>query len=158
LQFLKCVERPEEIPRDAAVVPEPGVPALRRRDQKAHTDGIVQVEVFGTVFDVLPRESALRCGTDFQHAGLDTARAEAAPVRLRQAGDERLFDGAQRLERFAKAAKDFLVLVAVLLFEHNKSRGGKAVFEAVEAAALFAGVGFRSALPAVASVCRALSF
>jgi hypothetical protein len=77
---------------------------------------------------------------------------------LRETRDERIFNCVLGLERLSKTAEDLLVFVAVLFAEDNKSRGSEAVGEAIEAAALFTGFGFRPAATAIAPVCCTLSF
>jgi hypothetical protein len=64
----------------------------------------VQVQILGAVFDDLLRFGALRGGADVEDAGFDATRAEAAPMRLGEAQDERVFDGIARLKGVAKAA------------------------------------------------------
>jgi len=114
--------------------------------------------MFGTVFDELPCQAALRGCGGVEHSGLHAPRAEAAPVRLGQAEDERVFDRALRLEGVAEASEDFLVLVRILLGEDDESGRREAVLEAVQSAAFFAGFGFWAALAAVAPVGFALAF
>jgi hypothetical protein len=118
----------------------------------------MRVEMFRTVFDDLPCEIALRGGGDVQHAGFDTARAEASPVRLGEAGDQGIFERATGLERFAKSAEDLLVFAAIFLRQDDQSCGRQAVPETVPAAAPLTLFGFRSAETPVAAVCFTLSF
>ena len=152
------VERSEEIARDGGVVAKVHLPVLGRHGHEADGDGVVRVQMFGAVLDELARAIALSGGGDVEDAGLDATRAEAAPVRLSQAQDERVFGGIVRLEGLAKAAEDFFVLVLVFLGEDDESGGSEAVLETVQAAALFAGFGLGSTFAAVATIGLALSF
>ena len=56
-----------------------------------------------------------------------------------------------RLKGLAKTAKDLFVLELVFLGQDHESRGGEAVLQTVQAAALFAGFCVGSAFAAVAA-------
>jgi hypothetical protein len=152
------VEGSEEVSCNGGVVAEIHLPTFRRHGHKADTNRIVQVQMFGTVFDELPGPAALRGCGGVEHAGLHTTRTEAAPVRLSQAQYQGVFDRIVRLEGLAKASEDFFVLVRILLGEDDESGRGEAMLAAVQAAAFFAGFGFWAALAAVAPVGFALAF
>jgi hypothetical protein len=79
-------------------------------------------------------------------------------VRLSQTQNECVFGRIVRLEGPAKTAEDLFVLMLVLFREDNQGRGSEPVLKTVQAAALFAGLGVRSALAAIATIGLALSF
>ena len=85
--------------------------------------------MFGAVFHHALRLTALQVGGGMEHAGLDTTRAEAAPVSLREAEDERVLDAAFGLEGVAEAAENFLVFLPVFFGEDYKRGGCEAVLE-----------------------------
>jgi hypothetical protein len=117
LQLRERVQRFEEVSRDGGVVPKVGLPVLRWQGHEADGDRVVRVQVLRAIFDDVAGAVALgRCG-DSQDSGLDTTRAEAAPMRMRQAQDEGIFGGIARLEGVTKAAEDFFVLTAVFFRE-----------------------------------------
>ena len=145
-------ERFEEVPGDGGVVAKVHLPPLRGHDHEADADGLVRVQLLGAVFHQTPRLSALKVGGEMEHAGLDTTRAEAAPVRLREAEHECVLDAVVGLQRVAEAAENFLVFLPVLIGEHDERGGGESMLETVQAAALFAGVRFGTAFAAIAPV------
>jgi hypothetical protein len=79
-------------------------------------------------------------------------------VRLSQAQYQCIFGHIVRLEGLAKAAEDLFVLLRVFLGQDYESRGAETMPQTVQAAALFAFIGFGSALETVAPVGFALSF
>jgi hypothetical protein len=115
------------------------------------------IQIVGAVFDDLLGAGALGGGGDVEDAGFYATGSEAAPVRLGQAEYESFFGRIVRLEGFAKAAENFVVLVPVLVGEDYECGGGEAVLEGVQAAALFAGFGVGSAFAAVAAIGFELS-
>ena len=94
----------------------------------------------------------------FEHAGLDTTRAEAAPVRLGEAKTSASSSGIVRLERLAKATENLFVFLLVFFGKDHESGGSEAVLETVQAAALFSGFGLGSAFAAVAAIGFTLTF
>jgi hypothetical protein len=114
--------------------------------------------MFGAIFDMLASGIALDGRSGVQHAGFDATGAQASPMCLSQAQNERVLNGAGRLERFAKAFEDFVVLVLVLFGKDYESRSGQAMFQTIEPAALPAFIGFGSAEPPVATVGGDLTF
>jgi hypothetical protein len=86
--FLKArehLEGSEEVAGDGAVVAEIHPPAFLRAGHESDGDGVMRAEMFGAVFNDLPRTIALGRSGDVEDAGLDATGAEAAPVRVRQA-------------------------------------------------------------------------
>ena len=114
--------------------------------------------MFRAILDKLSGESALCICGDVEYAGLDATGTETAPVGLGQAQDERVFGCVLRLKGFAKATQDLIVFVLVFFGKDHERGGGQAVFEGVQAAALFAGFRAGSTFAAVATIGRALSF
>ena len=114
--------------------------------------------MFGTVLDDFAGASALSGGGDVEDAGLDATRTEAAPVRMGQAQDERVFGGIVRLEGLAKAVEDCFIFMLVFLGKDYERGGSEAVLQTVEAAVLFAGFGLGSTFAAIATIGLALSF
>ncbi len=114
--------------------------------------------MLGAIFDDLSCAVSLSGRGDVKHAGLDETRAEAAPVRLCEAYDERFFGGILGLEGLAEAAEDCFVFLLVFLREDYECGGRESVFQTILTTALFPGFGLRSAFAAVATIGLALSF
>ncbi|HYI96111.1 MAG TPA: hypothetical protein VEX68_21385 [Bryobacteraceae bacterium] len=114
--------------------------------------------MFGAFFDDFSGASALGGGGDVEDAGLDATRTEAAPVRVGQAQDERVFGRIVRMEGLAKAAEDCFVFVLGFLGKDYERGRSEAVPQAVAAAVLFAGFRPGSIVAAIATIGFALSF
>ena len=71
----------------------------------------MRIQIFRAVLDHALCAGALAGGGDVEDAGFDATGAEATPVPLGQAQDERLFGRIVRLEGFAEAAEDLIVLM-----------------------------------------------
>jgi hypothetical protein len=158
LHFSERVEGFKKLAGDGGVVAHVHVPMLGRHGHECNADRVVRVEVFRAVLDYGARLISLCRGGDAQDGGLNAAGAEASPVCVSQAQDQRVFRGIVRLEGFAKAAEDFLVLMLVLLGQYDKGGGREPVLETGKPASLFAGVGFGSAFATVATIGRELPF
>ncbi len=88
LQAFQSIEGAEEIAGDGGVVAEILLPVVGWVDQKTNGYGVVGIQIFRAVFDVLLRAGSLGGGSDVEHAGFDATRTQAAPVRLGQAHDQ----------------------------------------------------------------------
>ena len=122
LKFCKRVQRFKEVARDGGVVAEVHPPSFSRHNHEPDCDGIVQVQMLGAVFDDPLCFGALRGGADVEDACLNATGAEAAPMRLSEAQDERVFDGIARLKGLAKAAEDLCVFNLVFLGQDHEGR------------------------------------
>ena len=158
LQPHQGIEGAEEISRDGSVVTKVHAPSLIRILHEADSYGIVRTEMFRAILDDVPCEGSLSGSGDVEDAGLDATATETAPVGLGQAQDERVFGCAVRLKGFAKAAQDLFVFMLVFLGQDHECCGRQAMFDGVEAAALFAGFRAGSTFAAVATIGQALSF
>jgi hypothetical protein len=112
------------------------MPLLGRHDEEASAYGVMHVQVFGAILDLLACHIAVNGGGGIEHAGFDAPCAEAAPVRLSQTQYQRVFNGALGLEGVAKALEDFFVFVRVLFGKDDDGGGSEPVFYARKAAPL----------------------
>jgi hypothetical protein len=126
LKFRERVERFEEVSRNYSIVAQVHLPSVGGHNHEADCNCVVRVEVFGAVLDEVARLDTLGGGTDVEDSGLDATRAEAAPVRVREAQDERVLGGILRVEGVAKTAKAFFVFVVVFLGQDHDGRGAQA--------------------------------